>query len=800
MYSRSFEEHLSHLRAVFQLLAQDQWQVKLSKCTFAQRQISYLGHIISAEGISTDSRKVEAMVSWPTPTNTKELRSFLGLAGYYRKFVRHFAIIARPLTDLLKKHSIFVWTPDHQAAFDTLKSALSSAPVLATPDFSRPFCLETDACANGVGAVLIQCGHPLAYISKPLGPKTAGLSTYEKEYLAILLAVEQWRPYLQHAEFTIFTDQRSLTHLTDQRLNTPWQQRVFTKLLGLQYKLVYKQGSDNRVADALSRRPHDSEPVLHAMSSCVPSWTSAIIQGYNQDEDAQLLLSKLTIDPSAVPQFSIQDGILRYKKRIWLGTNRNLQAQIVSALHDAPSGGHSGFPVTYRRVKQLFAWKAMKSDIKAFVASCSTCQQAKPDRSKYPSLLQPLPVPPSAWQIISMDFIEGLPKSKGKSCILVVVDKFTKYSHFLGLSHPFTAADIAEVFFDNIYKLHGLPDSIVSDRDRIFTSTFWQELFKLVRVSLRMSTSYHPQTDGQTERVNQCLETYLRCFVHACPSKWVDWLSSAEYWYNTSAHSAIGCSPFEALYGYSPRSLGLPSAQGVGAHIAEWIREKKLMNTLLQQHLHRATHRMKMQADKGRTDRSFQVGDSVYLKLQTYVQSSLAPRANQKLAFKFFGPYKVIGKVGPVAYKLQLPSSASIHDVFHVSQLKQAISKTDQVSSLIPDFDAPCQFPEQVLAKKMVTKGVRSIQQVLVKWSGWPASLATWEDVEALRQRFPAAPAWGQAGSLQGGRCYLHQQVYIPLYAWASAIYSAQVAQCACVGPRVATARVSGVRELRVFP
>jgi len=255
VYSRSFEEHLSHLRAVFQLLAQDQWQVKLCKCTFAQRQISYLGHIISAEGISTDSRKVEAMVSWPTPTNTKELRSFLGLAGYYRKFVRHFAIIARPLTDLLKKHSIFVWTPDHQAAFDTLKSALSSAPVLATPDFSRPFCLETDACANGVGAVLIQCGHPLAYISKPLGPKTAGLSTYEKEYLAILLAVEQWRPYLQHAEFTIFTDQRSLTHLTDQRLNTPWQQRVFTKLLGLQYKLVYKQGSDNRVADALSRRP-----------------------------------------------------------------------------------------------------------------------------------------------------------------------------------------------------------------------------------------------------------------------------------------------------------------------------------------------------------------------------------------------------------------------------------------------------------------------------------------------------------------------------------------------------------------
>jgi len=229
----------------------------------------------------------------------------------------------------------------------------------------------------------MQSGHPLSYISKPLGPKSAGPSTYEKEYMSILLAVEQWRSYLQHAEFTIFTDQRSLIHLSDQRLNTPWQQRVFTKLLGLQYKIMYKPGSDNRVVDALSRRPHVPEQVLFVVSSCVPSWTSAIIQGYDRDDATQVLLSKLAVDPSAVPHFSLQEGIIRYKKRIWLGSNKDLQAQILSALHDTPSGGHSGFPVTYRRIKQLFAWKAMKSDVKAFVAGCSICQQAKPDRSKY---------------------------------------------------------------------------------------------------------------------------------------------------------------------------------------------------------------------------------------------------------------------------------------------------------------------------------------------------------------------------------------------------------------------------------
>ena len=220
IYSRTFEEHLHHIRLVFQLLSGSSNSPNIH---LPNEKSLIWGHIISEKGVGTDPEKIAAVAQWPTPSTAKELRSFLGLAGYYRKFVRHFAIIARPLSDLLKKNTIFVWTVDHQAAFDALKTALSSAPVLATPDFSKPFCLETDACANGIGAVLMQSGHPLAFISKPLGPKTAGLSTYEKEYLAILLAVEQWRSYLQHAEFTIFTDQRSLVHLTDQRLNTPWQ-------------------------------------------------------------------------------------------------------------------------------------------------------------------------------------------------------------------------------------------------------------------------------------------------------------------------------------------------------------------------------------------------------------------------------------------------------------------------------------------------------------------------------------------------------------------------------------------------
>lgn len=255
----------------------------MSKCSFAQQQLSYLGHIISAAGISTDPSKVDAIISWPPPTNVKELHSFLGLAGYYQKFVRHFGVISKPLTNLLRKHTLYVWTSEHEEAFQALKSALQSAPVLSLPDFSQPFCVETDASGKGVGAVLLQHEHPIAFVSKALSPRNLGLSTYEKEYLAILLAVEQWRPYLQYGEFIIRTDHRSLSHLSDQRLHTTWQQKVFTKLLGLQYKVVYKKGTENCVADALSRRPH---PELSAISSATPAWLSDVSSSYANDPRA----------------------------------------------------------------------------------------------------------------------------------------------------------------------------------------------------------------------------------------------------------------------------------------------------------------------------------------------------------------------------------------------------------------------------------------------------------------------------------------------------------------------------------
>jgi hypothetical protein len=224
----------------------------------------------------------------------------------------------------------------------------------------------------------------------------------------------------------------------------------------------------------------------------------------------------------------------------------------------------------------------MKEHIRKFVQTCLICQQSKPEHVKYPGLLQPLPTPDEAWKMITMDFVEGLPTSGSANCVMVVVDKLTRYANFIPLHHPFTAAKVATAFIDNVYKLHSLPKIMISNQDPIFTSKFWKEMFKQIGSELRLSTAYHPETDGQSERVNQCLESYLRCFAHACPKKWSQYLSLAEFWYNISPHSALKTSPFVALYGREPRHWGIDSTStGPVPSLNEWLEERKLMQELL---------------------------------------------------------------------------------------------------------------------------------------------------------------------------------------------------------------------------
>ena len=738
VYSSSLEEHVVHLQSVLELMRRNQLFAKHSKCAFATDRVEYLGHFIQEAGVSTDPQKIKAIVEWPNPSTLKALRGFLGLAGYYRRFVMSFGTIARPLTVLTKKN-YFEWSEEAETAFGTLKKALCEAPVLALPRFDKPFVVETDACGQGIGAVLMQEGHPIAFISRHLKGKQLHLSIYEKELLAVVFAVQKWRHYLLPNHFVIKTDQKSLKYLLEQRLNTPIQQQWLPKLLEFDYEIQYRQGKENVVADALSRV--EGAEVLHmALSVLECDLMQQIKQAYATDGAVKELIDELKSKPFSKKHFSWSQDILRRKSKIVVPMDPVIRNKILQWLHCSGVGGHSGRDVTYQRVKNIFYWKGMIKDIQQYIRSCSVCQQCKYDTSAYPGLLNPLPIPDSIWSDISMDFIDGLPLSFGKSVIFVVVDRLSKAAHFMALAHPYSASSVAQAFLDNVYKLHGFPQSITSDRDAVFLSDFWKELFSLQGVALNMSTAYHPQSDGQTEVVNRCLETYLRCMSSDRPKMWSKWLPLAEYWYNTNFHTAIQTTPFEAVYGRPPpQHLPYLPGESKVAVVDQGLRDREDMLLMLKFHLSRAQHRMKQFTDQHRTDRSFELGDFVYVKLQPYRQRSVVVRSNQKLAPKYFGPYKVIDSCGSVAYKLELPGGSQIHPVFHVSQLKEAVGNVE-TTTVLPSVisDVLIKEPERILERKMVKRQGRAATKVLIKWLNQPEDEATWEFLFDVEKRFPA--------------------------------------------------------------
>eukprot|EP00253_Pinus_taeda_P024182 PITA_24182 len=408
----------------------------------------YLGHIIGVDGVRVHEEKIRAIRDWLEPRNVTELRGFIGICTYYRKFVKSFSQLAAPLTNLTRKEA-FSWSDTAQRAFDRLKEVMSNYLVLALPDFSQPFVLECDASGEGIGAVLMQGGHPIAFESRKLLPHERLYSIYDKEMLAIMHALAKFRQYLVGNKFRVRTNHNSLRFFLEQKQLQERQQKWISK-----------------------------------------------IQAYDLDIE-----------------YKVVDEIINYRDRIFFTEGSQLKKKILRASHDSPLAGHRGFTKTYKAIRERFSWKGLKEDVLQHVWECDVCQRNKGEMNHPARLLQPLPILEGKWECISMDFITGLLMVQGKDCIFVVVDQLTKYSHFFTISAYYTAAQVAELFFREIFRLHGLPKTITSDRDNCFMGGFWHDLFRLVGTELTPSTSYHPQTDGQTEIVNKWLEGYLRNYV-----------------------------------------------------------------------------------------------------------------------------------------------------------------------------------------------------------------------------------------------------------------------------------------------
>jgi hypothetical protein len=402
---------------------------------------------------------------------------------------------------------------------------------------------------------------------------------------------------------------------------------------------------------------------------------------------------------------------------------------VLSELHTTPTTAHSRFTKTYDRVKRSFFWDGMKHDIRNFVVECDACQHNKGETVKSSGTLQPMTIPPAIWKDISMDFITILPKLGNKSVIMVVVDLLSKYAHFSALQHSFTTSMMAQIFMDRVFNLHGMPHSIVYDCDPTFTRNFWQELFKIQGTKLHLNTTYHPQTDGQMEVFNKCLETYSRCFSSEKKNQWAQWLPLAEWWYNTSFHTATSMTPFEAVYGHNPPSVlsYLPGASKV-QEVDLTLTAGETIICALKENLVMAQNRMKQQVDQGRSKCQFSEGDQVFLRPQPYKQTSLKTEHCQKLAPKFYGPYTVLKCVGQVSYQLAFPIHSKLHLGFHVSCLKKVIGAKCQIQTNLPELVDEGSIwlqPKVVLDQREHCLCQRTIKEVLFQWNDTTPADAT---------------------------------------------------------------------------
>ncbi|KAF1333990.1 reverse transcriptase, partial [Globisporangium splendens] len=573
--------HKRHLRSVLQCLRDNSLYCNLKKCIFGASEIPILGCYVGKAGVRADPEKIKAIADWPIPKNVKDLRKWLGLANYLHKYSHNYAARVRPLTHLLKKDVEWDWTNDVMNAFIDVKESLVRAPVLALPDHTKAFSVVCDASDFAIGCALMQKdddGHErvVSYQSRLLKAAEKNYPVHDKELLAIKYALLKFRVHLLGATpFVVYTDHASLRTA----INSPHLSQRMARWLAFfsefNFRVEYKPGKENVLADALSRRPDyessvdDSSDALclertpdlmHLSISRVQTKLKDNIQSlYAKDDECRLLIahfdgsSKESLPAkleSKLARFSYHDGLLWHRlsnfdyPRVYVPHDQDLKLSILHEFHDAPASGHLGREKTFLQVSNVFWWPHQYKWVANYVRSCEQCQRVKPaGKNKAP--LHPLPIPQDCWKSVSMDFVFGFPEDKARNTgVVVFVDRLSKMVHVAPVRKHVTAQETACLFLEHVFRYHGLPESIVSDRDPRFTAAFWRELFRLLGTDLALSTADHPETDGQTERVNRVVEDILRSIAVDHPRDWSRWLPYAEFAINSSEHASTAVTPF----------------------------------------------------------------------------------------------------------------------------------------------------------------------------------------------------------------------------------------------------------------
>lgn len=759
IFSKTEEEHAEHVRLVLEVLRKHKLYAEPKKCEFGRREIGFLGHKLTQAGIHPEEAKIDIIKNWPRPRTVSDLRSFLGLANYYRHFIKGFAQLAAPLNDLVRASNAQTWGEAEQKAFEALKEALVTYPVLQPPNPEAPFILHTDASAYATGASLMQKDaegreYAVAFISKKYSDAERNYPVHDKEQLSVIRALKHWRHHLMGKRFTLITDSTCVKALPTQPAVT-WRQAAWGDLVAdYTFDIIHRAGTANVVPDALSRLPEGCMANLFVDSTTLEDFREEMLQAADMDLKYGKTMALVTEGKSK--DFTLVNGLLIFRGvRIYVPNYESLRTRLLHEAHDATISGHLGREKTYERLARWFYWPQMRKSVLKYVATCDTCQRNKAEHQRPAGLLQPLPIPPHKFHTYSLDFITQLAKTHPtqKDALLVIQDSFSKLLTLIPCKGSATAEEVAKMMYDRLFSRFGIPQALVSDRDSKFTSAFWQTIADHLGTKLKMSTARHPQTDGQTEKANQTVEDMVRAYVSHHYRDWDAHLGSLEFAYNDAVHASTGFTPFWLTYGaHPPTPMALLQKQLApsGTPAADdWLETLRADLQMARDNLIDAKEQQAYYANRGRREGpEFQEGEQVLLKIPNIPKGS-----RPKLGPRFEGPYKVLERKGPVNYRLELPQGDRRFSTFHVSILKRYQDGDSEFPSREEEEAGPLEVYKEVnvpVVEKVI--GQRTVvsqndldeEEYLVRWSTG-AENDTWMTAEELKSLAPTVLEQHQA-------------------------------------------------------
>ena len=673
---------------------------------------------------------MKTLLDWEFPSSSLGMQQFLGLANYFRKHVPNFSRLSAPLYALTKKSCIFQKGKEALIAFEAIKRLLSEPPVLAYPNPELPYEIISDASITGCGAILVQEDRPVAYFSSKFSSAERNYTTGEQELLGLVKALQHWRCYCEGCVgLTLVTDHNPLTFFSAQPTLSRRMARWSEFLSRFHFEIKYSPGASNP-ADSLSR--------LYGNSSTA----SSIVFALTVSEFKSDLLERIKAESMLDPHFKDNSNTRLYEKKsgYWTYQGRivvpsSLQIEIITEHHSNPVSGHFSWSRTVELISRQFWWPKIRKSVQDFVQSCLSCQRNKSSTQRPFGLLSPLAIPDSRWHTVTMDWITDLPVSaSGYNAIMVIVDKLTKYVHLVPTTKESSSEDVARLFIANVFQYHGLPKVLISDRDPRFTSGFWKAFCRQLGMQPRYSTSFHPQTDGQTERMNRVLEEVLRHFIDGEHKQWEELLPLAAFAINNAKSSSTGETPFFLNHGCHPITHNsMSELEGRLPSLDAVFKDLDHVHSRVKELLKSAQDRQKAYADaRFRRSHDFKKDDLVFLSTRNLKFKS----GKKKLHPKYIGPFKIVDMVpgSNNAARLALPASYSrIHPVFHVSLFKPY--HADPHSNNPPVVEPPVEdgMPmyavEKILSTRLrrIGKGKRKVQEFLIKWEGYDDAHNSWE-------------------------------------------------------------------------